>query len=208
MRVDSISVPLESTTLFVIDPQRDFVGEDGVFARHYGLQEMGSLIALPARLDEMVNALRKDTRSRLRDVLVTSTYADNQFGVPGLEDLCTQGNTHGRQVLGLGENDFSQRLYKNGNSVTSGSRQEVDTIMRLQTHSITTGATLTSCVGTSADTLSERSGYGVDVVIPLDVVAFRTSHAERVRDMLARWEESDKIHIVDSWRDIRFEAPA
>lgn len=196
------SLPLivpKSTPAVVVDPLHDFMDEKGVFTQCYGREETEPMRNLLPTLNQMVRVWR----GKAHVVLCQSLYSHNQWGVKGLENLCTQENLLGREPC-IDERFFQSAVTKSRNSITSIPTEEWRELARnTKKHLILTGVTTTSCIAKTVEAL--RSGFW-KIIIPADAVASRASQQKKEEALLDSWsdEHLSRVIVVPHWRDITF----
>ncbi len=198
------SLPLElpvGTPAVVVDPVRDFMHSKGTFTECFGLEDTEPIRQILPRLREMI----KKWRMKVYPILCQSLYEWDQFGVPGLENLCTQGNFLGREPM-IPETCFRATITKPQNSLYSAPREEESKAWNYicrSRHLILTGVTTTSCIQRTVKDFPK--GY-TQMVIPRDAVASRASRKSDEQAILDYWSEErmTNVIVVPSWKNIKF----
>ncbi|MSR87157.1 isochorismatase family protein [Candidatus Peribacteria bacterium] len=184
----------KGTHVAVIDPQVDFMNVDGVYARKYG-KDAEPLAAITPELCKMVDQLKGKT---IR-MLFKSFYTENQFGVEGLEKLCTTDS--GCKSV-IDEYRFNSVFKKFENSMLSAPCLN-DKFINELSHLILTGITITTCIEKSREAMAKRFP-DLHIVIPLNVVAARLSQKKKADILIKQWRNDPQMSVVDKWQDIVF----
>jgi nicotinamidase-related amidase len=182
-------------SLIVIDPLFDFLHEEGVFSRAFGIDDVYPCRIILPNLNSLLSTIKD--RLDISKILVKSAYVPNQFG-KNLEFLCT--TSFGQRSL-LSEDLFSISVVKHSNSIFDV--HDPDSISFLETklekEVFVCGLTTTSCVRVSVDALIKR---GHTVYLAEDTMAARQSNSKTVSDLIEQWRTWRQVRIMKSWTEI------
>lgn len=201
MKPDQLPLKLpKKTPVIVVDPLNDFTHPKGVIARVYGAEDTKPLRDLLPVLNTM--ALKWKLNAEI--ILCRSLYRDNQFNVPGLENLCTEDNCWGRDSP-IDSRLFHNEFEKQDNSILVTDDGEIRGILESVRFAVLTGMTLTSCIAASKAQIRKEIP-DLTLVVPRDTTGVRVSRTEDGEMLFREWEaaEETRVIVTPSWRDVRF----
>lgn len=187
----------EETCVVVVDAVRDFFDDDGAFAACYGKEDVEPVRRVLPALEDLALAWS----GQCRVLCCRSRYHLNQFGVAGLENLCT--TERGRE-LRLPRGYFDDVVDKVDNSIlTSPKIQRIFKEHRALTHLVLAGVTTTSCIARSIADIRSALRH-LQVVVPCDAIASRGSRQGDEHRLLRAWgsRQEKGVWVVPSWKDI------
>lgn len=192
----------KGTLTIVVDPLNDFMSAEGVFAKAYGLPDTQPVRDLLPVLRSMMEAWK----TKAHVLLCRSLYRHDQFGVRGLENLCTEGNRVGRDSE-IPESFFRRDFEKTDNSILETEDDEVKGRISTAQHLILAGVTTTSCLPKSVVHIRQVYPGHPQIIVPRDAVAARKERQADAEALLKAWEDEGpegQVTVVPSWKDIRF----
>lgn len=195
MRLDTPTLFLpKRTPHIVVDPLEDFT--EGEFVHCYGRPDTEPIREVVAHLDAMTEAWRDDAEL----ILCRSQYRYDQFGVPGLEQLCT--TEKGRRSV-IDPQRFSRSVCKFDNSLLSAD-VDIDELIGDNEFFGVEGLTTTSCIMKTINDCRDRMRDRT-IVLPENVVGVRKARTEDGRRILAQLSDPDdtQVIVVPRWQQIR-----
>ncbi len=197
------STPLflpKNTPVIVVDPLNDFTHPDGVFAQTYGREDTKPVRDVLPVLKRMATTWKE----KARVILCRSLYRADEFGVPGLEQLCVESNRWGRDSA-LDPRLFQREFEKRHNSILVTDDEEIRDILESTRFAVMTGMTVTSCIKKSKDAVAIEIPK-LTLVVPRDTTGVRASREADAEALFQEWEspKEEKVIVTPSWTDIKF----
>lgn len=188
------------TPVIVVDPLNDFTHPDGVFAQTYGKVDTKPVRDVLPVLKRMATTWKE----KARVILCRSLYREDEFGVPGLEQLCVASNFWGRDTA-LDPRLFKKEFEKRHNSILVTDDQEIRDILESTRFAVMTGMTVTSCIKKSKEAVATEIPK-LTLVVPRDTTGVRASRADDAEALFQEWEspKEEKVIVTPSWTDIKF----
>jgi len=194
MKISNASLVLpERTPHIVVDPLLDFT--EGAFVDCYGKKDTEPIRDVVANLDTMTAAWQ----DKAELILCRSQYDYDQFGVPGLEKLCT--TDWGRQSV-IDPRRFSRSVCKFDNSLLSADADLDELIGDNEFYGIE-GLTTTSCIIKTIDDCRDRMRDRT-IVLPANAVGVRKARTADGQRILAQLSDPDdrQVIVVPRWQQI------
>lgn len=184
----------KQTPHIVVDPLEDFT--EGAFVDCYGAPDTEPVREVVANLDAMTEEWRDDAEL----ILCRSQYEHNQFGVPGLERLCT--TEKGRRSV-IDPNRFARSVCKFDNSLLSAD-VDLDELIGDNEFFGIEGLTTTSCVIKTVNDCRDRMRDRT-IVLPANAVGVRKARTADGQKILAQLSDpSDmQVIVVPEWQQIQ-----
>jgi nicotinamidase-related amidase len=201
MKADTLTLP-QGTSAIVVDPLNDFLDPEGVFANTYGMQDTEPIRDVLPELQQMIGAWQENARI----ILCRSLYRRNQFGVPGLEELCVWDRPSGR-FSPIPLEKFAVEFTKLDNSILSTRNDSILRMLESSRQIILTGLTVTSCIKKSIEQIG-REVERLQVIVPRNATAARANEKSTTEadELFQQWSEpkNSRVIVVDRWQDIEF----
>lgn len=194
----TLSLPAD-TKHIVVDPLVDFArtteSRPGAFIDCYGREDVQPVIDAIVELQTMVLAWHEQVYC----VLCKSQYQYDQFGVPGLEELCT---TPERRTSLIPEEWFRSVFTKYDNSILSA-QQSVSELLGDGEYVGIEGITLTSCVTKSIQDIRTQL-RGKKIVVPINAVGWRAKQEQVAQEIISELSNAKvrDVVVVDRWQQI------
>jgi hypothetical protein len=195
MRLDTPALFLPKyTPHIVVDPLEDFT--EGAFVDCYGVPDTEPIREVVANLD----AMTEEWRDNADLILCRSQYKHDQFGVPGLERLCT--TEEGRRSV-IDPQRFSRSVCKFDNSLLSAD-VDFDELIGDNEFFGVEGLTTTSCVIKTIDGCRDRMRDRT-IILPENAVGVRKARTADGQKILAQLSDPDdkRVIVVPKWEQIQ-----
>lgn len=204
-----------------IDPLHDFLHENGVFCKTYGLLDTSRVRGMKAVLSELLSACIE--KKSVHVVLVSSIYGPNQF--ENIKNLCVSPEGQDFALDGVSELLSGPQisvtvLRKTTNSILTCSDESYDHLLRIISgrNVLISGVTSTACVDCAVNDLAK---YCNCILVARDSIACRNSAIAREQKVIESWQQPEgmlqdkhagsgsrgghlglRVIIFDTWREI------
>lgn len=201
MKPDKLPLTLPiGTPVILIDPLNDFTKPEGVFTEAYGAED-----TKPVRdVVPVLNAMARAWAQKTEIILCRSLYTYDQFGVKGLEDLCTKENDWGRESV-INYEWILRGFDKTENSILATDDKKIFDILESSRFLILAGMTLTSSIAKSKEELREILPE-LTLVVPRNAAAVRASRKADGEALFQQWADpaEEGVIVTPAWNNIKF----